>query len=150
MQSLKWLFLADVSISADLSAHCAEAMMALLHVLHSSGSVMVPAMRQQSHARAPLAAEDLVRSSLSLTRPSHSWLFTDLNASPNLSLWEPCSLPAGETFLHLPLLSASLSLQKGLCVSYLKISDCGATLYIFSRVKESVKIAKISFQYPMV
>lgn len=113
MQSLKWLFLADVRISADPSAHCAEAMMPLLRVLHSSGSVMVPVMRQQSHARAALAGEDVVRSSSSLTLPSHSWWFTDSNASPNLSLWEPCSLPAGETCLHLPLLSAC----RKVCVS---------------------------------
>lgn len=71
-----------------------------------SPTLTVPGTRYQSHDRGPLAAEDTMRSSSGLTLPNHSWWFTGPNGSQKLSPWEPWSLPTGEPFLQLPLLSA--------------------------------------------
>lgn len=49
---------------------------------------------------------------------------------------------------NIPAVPISLSSQKGLCASCMKISACGATSSIFRRVKEAVKIAKAALQQP--
>lgn len=49
---------------------------------------------------------------------------------------------------NIPAVPISLSSQKGLCASCMKIPACGATLSIFSRGKEAVKTAKAALQQP--
>lgn len=61
---------------------------------------------------------------------------------------EPLGALAIVQWWNIPAVPISLSSQKGLCISCLNISACGATLSIFSRVKEAVKIAKATLQQP--
>lgn len=113
MQSPKWSFLANPGFPTipllalqEQRCHCCMRMrdIAVGHqwLTGLSPTPMVPGTRWQSPARAPSAADKMLRSASSLTLPSHSWWFTGPNASMKLSPWEPWSLPTGEPFLQLP------------------------------------------------
>lgn len=108
--------------------------MAYLHAQHSSGSPKAHATITNTYGAMDKTAE-LQQSHISYRGCSDKFLKFDITESQlvvywskyhlKLSPWEPWLLLTGEPFLQL---LTSLWPQKGLCVSYMKISDCGTTL----------------------
>lgn len=82
-------------------------------------------------------------------------LKSDITKSQLAVFWFEChskTKPLGALVIvhweNIPAVPISLSSQKGLCARCMKISACGATLYIFNKVKEAVKITKVALQQP--